>query len=312
MLWWCAANGWTPIVRLLLLVSSICGFPQLADVHYDDDRALRSAAVNGHAKTARVLLQAGANVHADRDFALLWAVNEGNTEIVQVLLQGGADVHVHNNRALLWAARKGRTEIVQALLQARSTYGFTQCADVHAKDDQALRGAVEKGHTKTVKVLLQARSTCGFTHCADIHAKNDWALCSAAQNGHVETVQVLLQAGANIHVGDDYVLRWAARNSHTKIVQVLLQACSTYSFTYRDDHLTFVYLNLLSPKFILSLRDEVIAGMEAAHPEVKEKYKNTRSRLKEIKREQFFTLKISLADLYYRPGATGYYQAINF
>ena len=108
---------------------------------------------------------------------------------------------------------------------------------------------------------------------ADIHAKDGWALCWAAQNGHTERARVLLQAGAN-------------------------SAC--LEFSELEEFLT--------PQFILSLSENVITAMETSHAEIKERYKYSENK---SHLENTFDAKISFADLYYRLGGPGYYQAIS-
>jgi hypothetical protein len=91
------------------------------------------------------LLAAGADVHAENDRALRWASSNGHTEVVKILLAAGADVHAENDRALRWASESGHTEIVKLLLAAN--------ANVHAENDYALQLASNNGHTEVVKVL---------------------------------------------------------------------------------------------------------------------------------------------------------------
>ena len=55
--------------------------------------ALINASENGYTKIVKVLLEAEADIHADNDNALRWAAEKGHTETVKVLLEAGADVH---------------------------------------------------------------------------------------------------------------------------------------------------------------------------------------------------------------------------
>ena len=61
-----------------------------ANVHAQDDRALRRAAEYGHKSIVELLLRAGANVHARDDYALRWAAEYGHKEVVELLLKAGA------------------------------------------------------------------------------------------------------------------------------------------------------------------------------------------------------------------------------
>jgi Ankyrin repeats (3 copies) len=152
-----------------------------ADVHADDDQALRSASTYGHTEVVRILLKAGANVHALNDYALRWASHNVNTEVVRLLLEAGADVHASDDEALRSVSASGHTECVRLLLNAG--------ADVHAQDDHGLRLASASGHTEVVRLLLQAG--------ADVHALNDAALRWSSENGHTECVQLLRQAAGS-------------------------------------------------------------------------------------------------------------------
>lgn len=64
-----------------------------ADVHADNDYAIRYSAINGYLEVVKYLIEHGADVHADNDFALRCSVEMGNLEVVKYLLEQGADVH---------------------------------------------------------------------------------------------------------------------------------------------------------------------------------------------------------------------------
>jgi hypothetical protein len=128
-----AYHGNTETVKVLLASG--------ANVHAEDDLALRCAAYDGYTEMVKVLLASGANVHAKDDEALCWAAMNGHTEMVRTLLAGSA----HVDEALCWAAMNGHTEMVRTLLAGS--------AHVHAEDDCALRRAAYWGHTETVQIL---------------------------------------------------------------------------------------------------------------------------------------------------------------
>lgn len=111
------------------------------------DRILINSAIDGDVKKVKDALEAGADVHADDDYALRWASYKGNTEIVKFLLENSADVHAANDYALRWNSLYGRVEVVKLLLEAG--------ADVHAKNDEALRWASKYGHVEVVELLKQ-------------------------------------------------------------------------------------------------------------------------------------------------------------
>ena len=61
------------------------------------------------------LIKSGADIHADNDYALRWASGHGHKEIVELLIKSGADIHAGNDYALRWAAENGHKEIVELL-----------------------------------------------------------------------------------------------------------------------------------------------------------------------------------------------------
>ena len=119
-----------------------------ADVHANDDAALRWAAGRGHEEIVKLLIAAGADVHADDDVALRRAADKGHEEVVKTLLAAGADVHANDDAALRWAASNGYEDVVKILIAAG--------ADVHANDDAALRLAAGIGHEEIAKLLIAA------------------------------------------------------------------------------------------------------------------------------------------------------------
>ncbi|MBL1147005.1 MAG: ankyrin repeat domain-containing protein [Pseudomonadota bacterium] len=146
------------------------------------DWTLPTAAANGQAAIAKILLDAGADIGTMENNALHMAVLKGHSEIVDLLLEHGADPRSENDQPLRFAATEGRADIAEKLIAAG--------ADVHVKNDDPLRWASAKGHTDTVKVFLAAG--------ADVHADNEGALRRAAAAGHAGTVKTLLEAGADI------------------------------------------------------------------------------------------------------------------
>jgi len=111
---------------------------------------------NGHAETAELLLNSGANREArnsDGMTSLIIASMKGYTEIVKLLLEYGADKEAKNNGGwtpLIWASINGKTETVKLLLE----YG----ADIESKNDDSntpLVYASKHGRNNIVKLLLE-------------------------------------------------------------------------------------------------------------------------------------------------------------
>ena len=153
-----------------------------AEVHADDDCALRHSANNGHLEVVKYLIEKGADIHANNDSALRYSAYNGHLEVVKYLIEKGADVHTEKNYALRWSACNGHLEIVKYLIE--------KGADVHAENDYALTLSANNGYLEVVKYLIEAG--------ADVHANDDLALRWSASNEHLEVVKYLIEAGANI------------------------------------------------------------------------------------------------------------------
>ncbi len=156
----------------------------------DGDTPLILAAVEGHAKTVKMLIENGADLNKkDKDggTALIYAASYGYIKIVRELIENGADLNIQENvdgdTALILAASNGDKEIVDLLIKKR----------------------------------------------ADLNKQNingETALIWAAKEGHTEIADMLLKAGANLDQQDkdgDTALVWAALNKHTKIVEMLME-----------------------------------------------------------------------------------------
>lgn len=70
------------------------------------------------ANTFKILLDAGADVHSDNDYALRFASGNGQTEVVKMLLKAGADIHAEKDYALRFASRNRYNDVVKLLLDA--------------------------------------------------------------------------------------------------------------------------------------------------------------------------------------------------
>jgi len=178
-----------------------------ADIHADNDYALRVASENGHVSVVQFLVEVGhADVHADDDGALNVASLYGHLAIVQFLVEHGANVHACDDAALHVASQNGHLAVVQFLV--------TQGANVHALDENALSVASRNGHLPVVQFLVEVGH-------ADVHAYDDEALHVASQNGHLAVVQFLVAHGADVHASNDYALRWASEYGHLTVVEFL-------------------------------------------------------------------------------------------
>lgn len=146
-----------------------------ANIHADDDFALRWAASKGYLPIVKYLVEHGADIHAEDDYALRWAVGWGHLPVVEYLVEQGADIHTNDGQLLRYAAWDGYLPIVEYLVE--------HDADIHAKGDIALRDAAWKGHLPVVKYLVE--------NGANIHAEDDQALRYATLRGHLTIVEYL-------------------------------------------------------------------------------------------------------------------------
>ena len=77
-----AATGMAELVEAALATG--------ADIHYEDDLALRSAVFTGNNNVVKLLVEKGANIHAAGEEALLYAAKRRDDEVVALLLEKGA------------------------------------------------------------------------------------------------------------------------------------------------------------------------------------------------------------------------------
>ena len=192
--------------------------------------ALGWAAIRGHMRIAKMLVDAGANAtdaleadeirerehvkllvdlgadaRANESQALRRAADKGNANVVGALIDAGADVHAHGNHALKVAVRKDHLKVVAALVHAG--------ADVHVGGGHALFVASRYGHTAIVKILLRAGANPRARGCA--------ALLEASCYGHIEAVLELLNVGADDFETRQKAMRLAINSGHAAVANIL-------------------------------------------------------------------------------------------
>ena len=118
-----------------------------ANIHSNDDRALRIASSNGHLKVVIILVNEGANIHADDDEALIWASRYGYLEVVKFLIESGANIHADKDKALKWSKQEGHLEVVKYLIESG--------ANIHVNNDYAMRWAKENNRNDIIKYLSE-------------------------------------------------------------------------------------------------------------------------------------------------------------
>jgi ankyrin repeat protein len=137
-----------------------------ADIHAENNYALRWASKCGYKDTVVLLLEHRANIHADEDHALRWASEFGHKDVVALLLENKANAHVYNNAAILWASRNGHTDTVALLLKYKP--------DIHRNFTMALEWAIENGQVETADLLLRhGVSSYKYGEFAILHATHN-------------------------------------------------------------------------------------------------------------------------------------------
>lgn len=220
-------SGYTDMVEILLKVDGMDA--KLGELLCD-------AARRGHAETAELLIDRGADIQHRSGAPLAIAVAEGREAVFGVLLKKGADIHANNDSALRCAAQFGRTDMLKTLialggdmatgngypLKWSAANGFYDAAnillingaDIHAEDDVALRMAAQNGHTQVVRLLLDRD--------ANIHAREDEALMLAVEQGRAETARLLLRRGADARAQEGLALCLAADTGNAAIAGMLI------------------------------------------------------------------------------------------
>jgi hypothetical protein len=82
------------------------------DLRYNDDLAMRKAALNGYTEIVRYLVSSGSLPCAMDDWAIRHATESGNFEMVKCLHDLGADLCVWDGFPVCLAARNGNIDIV--------------------------------------------------------------------------------------------------------------------------------------------------------------------------------------------------------
>lgn len=103
-----------------------------ANVHFEDDLALRTASLMGNAPIVKLLVEKGANVNAASSEALLYAAKSEDNDLVAFLLSKGASIDT--------MMRGHRREVDQTTVET---------LDRH--ESQKLRDAFEKNFSRIQK-----------------------------------------------------------------------------------------------------------------------------------------------------------------
>ncbi|KAI9783658.1 MAG: hypothetical protein M1839_003506 [Geoglossum umbratile] len=197
-----ALSGHSKIVKLLLDHGA-----DVSALYGEYGSALQAAAFTGREHIVRVLLDHGADVNAlggRFNSALIAACHQGHLATAKVLLDAGANTNIasqHHGKAFNVAASTGKMSLVRLLLQSG-----VDINDPNGDEGSALYAAAEKGNLDTVKMLVNAGADVNLISGSMGTALQ--AACSGSGDGggsgKIKVVEFLLKNGAdcNIHGGN--------------------------------------------------------------------------------------------------------------
>jgi ankyrin repeat protein len=138
VLGWASVNGHLAIVECLIKYG--------ADIHANDDKALKIASYNGKLAIVECLISHGANIHSNDDYALTVSCRNHHLDVIECLIKHGADIHVDNDWVFRYAAGSGHLAVVKILIK--------NGADIHACNYYALQKASVYGFLDVVECII--------------------------------------------------------------------------------------------------------------------------------------------------------------
>lgn len=113
----------------------------------DNTEILIKKAIAGELEVVKYLIILGADIHENNERALRWCASNGRLKMVEFLVQCGANIHANDEEALRLSAANGNMKMIKFLIKCG--------ADIHARDDYALRMSAENYHFKVVNYLIK-------------------------------------------------------------------------------------------------------------------------------------------------------------
>jgi ankyrin repeat protein len=266
-----------------------------ADIHANNNKAIRVASENGYLSIVQFLVEKGANIHANSDYPVRRACENGYLDVVIYLVSKGSDIHADNDYAIKEASSCGQLDVVKYLLEISPRLKDTALVyssqsgnmdivkylieggvDIK-KQKKAINGAKENGYENVVD-FLQDRGTEGKELpeiIEPIREKSEEAkkyrknmrkkFFTSCKEGDLTTVKNLLSQGViNVHVKRDRALKNASLNGHLDIVEFLVECGADI---HAEDDLSFrcacMYDHLPVVKFLVGKGANIHADGDA-------------------------------------------------
>ena len=203
-------------------------------------KLLAPAARNGDLEKVKKLVENGANIHFNNDYALRMAAGGGHTEIVSYLCDHGANItacvgnaqfacYMDNAGAMpellineensgrmsaFWhAAVNNRVDTLRFLLN-RTKVRWREL-------DILLLEACQRNFLQTVRILTE--------YGASVSAYEYAAVVYACKNNNAELLLLLMRMGADIHTRNEMPLWEAVNGGFTEITRILLESSTDLS-----------------------------------------------------------------------------------
>ncbi len=181
-----AARGHVDTVQALLEAKAI------VDTECTSGTALQRAAQHGHAKIARLLINAEAKLEtADGGTPLMRAATEGRNDVVGLLLEAKANLEAKNNRqetALHLAVKHPQT--LQLLLNNRANIQ----AETNNRNTPLHFAATKRENSESVRCLLQAKANIDKSN-----SSGETPLLLAIHFNNPDTAKLLLKEEVMTH-----------------------------------------------------------------------------------------------------------------
>ena len=174
-------------------------------------------------EAAKLLLNKGADVHFSEDKALRTAVGHNYVELTRLLLLYGADIHGWHD----WILKEKKhcsnqmKKIIDDHLAKEKNIVKENLNEKFTEDSDPI---VDMGIGIEEKLKKFAKKQNIDNYSTTVKTYYDVLLAYAAEYGELELVKYLLkEKNADVHVVDDFPLRYAAMNGHYDVAKYLLK-----------------------------------------------------------------------------------------